>query len=174
MWLIQRSVWKSRCNWSTRSAASWESYSIFTCELVWKFQAWIWCEIFHTWKRCEFSIRHVQICSTCEILNLHTFQTCFWCESGIKQAWSYEDILYGIAYINRLFFPYYIYLYAPNTVDLCHARFYLYRLCRAVMNWKQVIHSKSCALHRSDMLTDDGLCYKVLYNHGIWKKCLVM
>ena len=60
-----------------------------------KFQAWIWCEIFHTWNRCEFSIRHVQPCSTCEILNLHTFQTCFWCESGMKQAWSYENILYG-------------------------------------------------------------------------------
>ena len=52
-------------------------------------------EIFHTWNRCEFSIRHVQPCSTCEILNLHTFQTCFWCESGMKQAWSYENILYG-------------------------------------------------------------------------------
>ena len=46
-------------------------------------------EIFHTWNRCEFSIRHVQPCSTCEILNLHTFQTC------MKQAWSYENILYG-------------------------------------------------------------------------------
>ena len=53
-------------------------------------------EIFHTWNRCEFSIRHVQPCSTCEILNLHTFQTCFWCESGMKQAWSYEKILYGV------------------------------------------------------------------------------
>ena len=52
-------------------------------------------EIFHTWNRCEFSIRHVQPSSTCEILNLHTFQTCFWCESGMKQAWSYENILYG-------------------------------------------------------------------------------
>ena len=52
-------------------------------------------EIFHTWNRCEFSIRHVQPCSTCEILNLHTFQTCFWCESVMKQAWSYENILYG-------------------------------------------------------------------------------
>ena len=62
-----------------------------------KFQAWIWCEIFYTWNRCEFSIRHVQPCSTCEILNLHTFQTCFWCESGMKQAWSYENILYGKA-----------------------------------------------------------------------------
>ena len=60
-----------------------------------KFQAWIWCEIFHTWNRCEFSIRHVQPCSTCGISNLHTFQTCFWCESGMKQAWSYESILYG-------------------------------------------------------------------------------
>ena len=52
-------------------------------------------ENFHTWNRCEFSIRHVQPYSTCEILNLHTFQTCFWCESGMKQAWSYENILYG-------------------------------------------------------------------------------
>ena len=59
-----------------------------------KFQAWIACENFHTWNRCEFSIRHVQPCSTCEILNLHTLQTCFWCESGMKQAWSYENILY--------------------------------------------------------------------------------
>ena len=58
-------------------------------------------EIFHTWNRCEFSIRHVQPCSTCEILNLHTFQTCFWCESGMKQAWSYENILYG--YLNVLY-----------------------------------------------------------------------
>ena len=61
-----------------------------------KFQAWIWCEIFHTWNRCEISIRHVQPCSTCEISNLHTFQTCFWCELGMKQAWSYENILYGL------------------------------------------------------------------------------
>ena len=53
-------------------------------------------EFFHTWNRCEFSIRHAQPCSTCEILNLHTFQTCFWCESGMKQAWSYENILYGV------------------------------------------------------------------------------
>ena len=29
-------VWKSRYDWSTHSAAPWESYSIFTCELVWK------------------------------------------------------------------------------------------------------------------------------------------
>ena len=63
-----------------------------------KFQAWIWCEIFHTWNRCEFFIRHVQPCSTCEILNLHTFQTYFWCESGMKQAWTYENILYGFMY----------------------------------------------------------------------------
>ena len=94
-------VWKSRCDWSTHSAASWESYSIFTCELVWKISGlnlvWIFFihEFFHTWNRCGFSIRHVQPCSTCEIFNLHTFQTCFWCESGMKQAWSYENILYG-------------------------------------------------------------------------------
>ena len=95
-------VWKSRCDWSTHSAASWEFYSIFTCELVWKIfrpesgVKFFIHEIFHTWNRCEFSIRHVQPCSTCEILNLDTFQTCFWCESGMKQVWSYENILYGI------------------------------------------------------------------------------
>ena len=52
-------------------------------------------EIFHTWNRCEFSIRHVQPCSTCEILNWHTFHTCFWCELGMKQVWSDDNILYG-------------------------------------------------------------------------------
>ena len=96
MWLVQsvfervdvigRLTVRHRGNPTQFSHVNW-------CE---KFQAWIWCEIFHTWNRCEFSIRHVQPCSTCEILNLHTFQTCFWCESGMKQAWSYENILYGV------------------------------------------------------------------------------
>ena len=95
MWLVQsvfervdvigRLTVRHRGNPTEFSHVNW-------CE---KFQAWIWCEIFHTWNRCEFSIRHVQPCSTCEILNLHTFQTCFWCESGMKQAWSYENNLYG-------------------------------------------------------------------------------
>ena len=94
-------VWKSRCDWSTHSVVSWESHSIFTCELVWKISGLnlVWnfsdMKFFHTWNRCEFSIRHVQPCSTCGIFNLHTFKTCFWCESGMKQAWSYENILYG-------------------------------------------------------------------------------
>ena len=80
----------SKCVWKSRNPT--QCSHVNWCE---KFQAWIWCEIFHTWNRCEFSIRHVQPCSTCEIFNLHTFQTCFWCESGMKQAWSYENILYG-------------------------------------------------------------------------------
>ena len=47
-------------------------------------------EIFHTWNRCDFFIRHVQPCSTCEILNLHTFQTCFWCDN-IHNTWIWDS-----------------------------------------------------------------------------------
>ena len=97
MWLVQ-SVFERAVVVGGLSVVSWESDSIFLhvnwCET---FQAWIWCEIFHTWNfsymKCEFSIRHVQPCSTCEVSNLHTF----WCESGMKHAWSYENILYGCA-----------------------------------------------------------------------------
>ena len=94
-------VWKSRCDWWTSQCGivgilldfhMWTGMKNFRSESGVKFFIH---EIFHTWNRCEFSIRHVQPCSTCEILNLHTFQTCFWCESGMKQAWSYENILYG-------------------------------------------------------------------------------
>ena len=77
-------------------------------------------EIFHTWNRCEFSIRHVQPCSTCEILNLHTFQTCFWCESGMKQAWSYENILYGSRFdhVNTIVTKQLCVLYASNLANM--------------------------------------------------------
>ena len=102
MWLVQ-SVLKEQL-WLVDSQCGIVGILLKFSHVNWceKFQAWIWCEIFHTWNRCDFYIRHVQPCSTCEILNLHTFQTCFWCESGMKHAWSYENILYGLngQYVN--------------------------------------------------------------------------
>ena len=101
MWLVQ-SVFERAVVVGRLSVVSWESDSNFHMwtgvknfrpESGVKFFIH---EIFHTWNRCEFSIRHVQPCSTCEISNLHSFQTCFWCESGMKQTWSYENIRYGV------------------------------------------------------------------------------
>ena len=109
-------VWKSRCDWSTHSAASWESYSIFTCELVWKISG-----LNLVWKfsYMKFFIHEIGVNFLSGMFNLvpHVkFLICihFKHVSGVNQVWNRPDLM-------RIFCTGY---YWSNYM-LCYERFYI-------------------------------------------------
>ena len=88
-------VWKSRCDWSTHSAASWEFYSIFTCELVWKISGlkMVW-----NFSNMKFFIHEIGVNFLSGMFNLvpHVkFLICihFKHVSGVNQVWNRPDLM---------------------------------------------------------------------------------
>ena len=88
-------VWKSRCDWSTHSVISWESYSIFTCELVWKISGLnlVWNFLY-----MKFFIHEIGVNFLSGIFNLvpHVkFLICihFKHVSGVNQVWNRHDLM---------------------------------------------------------------------------------
>ena len=88
-------VWKSRCDWSTHSAASWESYSIFTCELVWKISG---LNLVWNLSYMKFFIHKIGVNFLSGMINLvpHVkFLICihFKHVSGVNQVWNRPDLM---------------------------------------------------------------------------------
>ena len=88
-------VWKSRCDWSTHSAASWESYSIFTCEVVWKISGR---NLVLNFSYMKFFIHEIGVNFLSGMFNLvpHVkFLICihFKHVSGVNQVWSMPDLM---------------------------------------------------------------------------------
>ena len=99
-----------------------------------------------------------------------------------------QDVKLYCTHVNyRNLLWYFIFLYAPITLDGYHAWFHLYGLREAVRNGKQAKNSnwkyvspagfepetyasQAGALDHSDTVTGDELCLKVLHIHGIWIK----
>ena len=97
-------VWKSRCDWSTHSAASWESYSIFTCELVWKISGLnlVWkisgLNLVWNFSYMKFFIHEIGVNFLSGMFNLvpHVkFLICihFKHVSGVNQVWNRPDLM---------------------------------------------------------------------------------
>ena len=90
-----KGVWKSGCDWSTHSAASWESYSIFTCELVWKISG---LNLVWNFSYMKFFIHEIGVNFLSGMFNLvpHVkFLICihFKHVSGVKQVWNRPDLM---------------------------------------------------------------------------------
>ena len=88
-------VWKRRCDWSTPSAASWESYSIFTCELVWKISG---LNLVWNFSYMKFFIHEIGVNFLSGMFNLvpHVkFLICihFKHVSGVNQVWNRPDLM---------------------------------------------------------------------------------
>ena len=88
-------VWKSRCDWSTHSAASWESCSIFTCELVWKISG---LNLVWNFSYMKFFIHEIGVIFLSGMFNLvpHVkFLICihFKHVSGVNQVWNRPDLM---------------------------------------------------------------------------------
>ena len=88
-------VWKRRCDWSTHSAASWESYSIFTCELVWKISG---LNLVWNFSYMKFFIHEIGVNFLSGMFNLvpHVkFLICihFKHVSGVNQVWNRPDLM---------------------------------------------------------------------------------
>ena len=88
-------VWKSRCDWSTHSAASWESYSIFTCEIVWKISG---LNLVWNFSYMKFFIHEIGVNFLSGMFNLvpHVkFLICihFKHVSGVNQVWNRPDLM---------------------------------------------------------------------------------
>ena len=88
-------VWKSRCDWSTHSAASWESYSIFTCELVWKISG---LNLVWNFSYMKFFIHEIGVNFLSGMFNLvpHVkFLICIHFKhiSGVNQVWNRPDLM---------------------------------------------------------------------------------
>ena len=88
-------VWKSRCDWSTHSAASWESYSIFTCELVWKISG---LNLVWNFSYMNFFIHEIGVDFLSGMFNLvpHVeFLICihFKHVSGVNRVWNRPDLM---------------------------------------------------------------------------------
>ena len=107
-------VWKSRCDWSTHIAASWESYSIFTCELVWKISG---LNLVWNFSYMKFFIHEIGVNFLSGMFNLvpHVkFLICihFKHVSGVNQVWNRPDLM-------RIFCT-------GRPMNLCPFRFYCY------------------------------------------------
>ena len=88
-------VWKSRCDWSTHSAASWKSYSIFTCELVWKISG---LNLVWNFSYMKIFIHEIGVNFLSGMFNLvqHVkFLICihFKHVSGVNQVWNRPDLM---------------------------------------------------------------------------------
>ena len=102
-------VWKSRCDWSTHSAASWESYSIFTCELVWKISG---LNLVWNFSYMKFFIHEIGVNFLSGMFNLvpHVkFSICihFKHVSGVNQVWNRPDLMriFCTGYLLQPFYP---------------------------------------------------------------------
>ena len=88
-------VWKSRCDWSTHSVVSWESYSNFTCELVWKISG---LNLVWNYSYMKFFIHEIGMNFLSGMFNLvpHVkFLICihFKHVSGVNQVWNRPDLM---------------------------------------------------------------------------------
>ena len=88
-------VWKSRCDWSTHSVVSWESHSIFTCELVWKISG---LNLVWNFSYMKFFIHEIGVIFLSGMFNLvpHVkFLICihFKHVSGVNQVWNRPDLM---------------------------------------------------------------------------------
>ena len=88
-------VWKSRCDWSTHSVISWESYLIFTCELVWKISG---LNLVWNFSYMKFFIHEIGVNFLSGMFNLvpHVkFLICihFKHVSGVNQVWNRPDLM---------------------------------------------------------------------------------
>ena len=88
-------VWKSRCDWPTHSVVSWESHSIFTCEMVWKFSG---LNLVWNFSYMKFFIHEIGVNFLSGMFNLvpHVkFLICihFKHVSGVNQVWNRPDLM---------------------------------------------------------------------------------
>ena len=121
-------VWKRRCDWSTHSAASWESYSIFTCELVWKISG---LNLVWNFSYMKFFIYEIGVNFLSGMFNLvpHVkFLICihFKHVSGVNQVWNRPDLMR--IFCTGMYFPVLLYFDKSSLLFLKHisSLFFLY------------------------------------------------
>ena len=127
-------VWNSRWDWSTHSAASWESHSIFTCELVWKISG---LNLVWNYSYMKFFIHEIGVNFLSGIFNLvlhvkFLIFIHFKHVSGVNQVWNRPDVM-------RIFCTGWI----PETATCqeCEAKLLRYAFVkREIAYWKHELH----------------------------------
>ena len=147
--IVSKCVWKNRCDWSTHSAASWESNSIFTCELVWKISG---LNLVWNFSYMKFFIHEIGVNFLSGMFNLVSpvkFLICihFKHVSGVNQVWNRPDLMRIFCtglWIARNRFDYVRVLMLQSKLVWCSSNSTIGCLCQSV--FPSVTYKWSCVM----------------------------